>query len=215
MIELSSYYPEIRKTCLFVSVISSHMIFRVSGVSRCMALSTAEAESLETYNRKHLEMSFEPETPPKWSKTHSPNEENHTWSHNNALAMLQNATTDKKVNWSATARTLGIPGKNAGQVLKEVAVSHGVDVARLEHRDPPQLPRLRNQKNKLPGGEISIPTLPSVHEITIEQDHLMQTGEFIKWRALYPIHHNKISCKSRGERGNKGGSNQWQEDTTP
>jgi len=44
-------------------------------------------------------MSFEqPETPPKRAKTHSPNEENHTWSHDNAFAMVQNATTDQKIN---------------------------------------------------------------------------------------------------------------------
>ncbi len=138
----------------------------------------AEAESLSSYNRKRHAMSFKrPETPPKKAKLHSPKEDNHKWSHEDALTLLQNIPTNQKVNWSATARTLGIPSKNAGQVLKEFAVSRGVDVARLEHRDSPQPPRLRRKKKKLPGGEISIPTLPSTSEIVTERDHLIETGE--------------------------------------
>ena len=138
----------------------------------------AEADSLASYNRKRHSMSFEkPDTPAKKVKSHSPSDENHKWSHDDAMILLQNVPPDQKINWSESARTLGIPGQNAGQVLKEFAIKHNVDVACLEHRSTPQTPRLRRRKKKLPQGEISTASLPSLSVIANERKQLVETGE--------------------------------------
>ncbi len=138
----------------------------------------AEAESQASYNRKRHAMSFElPTSPPKKVKLHSPCENSHTWSHEDATALLQGHPTGQAINWSASARTLGIPGRNAGQVLKEFAVKRGMDVATLECRCTPATPRIRRRKKKLPGGEMSVPTLPTLTEIATEKRHLIETGE--------------------------------------
>ncbi len=159
----------------------------------------AEAESLSSYNRKRHAMSFErPDTPSKKTKFHFPNEDSQKWSHEAALTLLQTTPTDQKINWSATARTLGIQSKNTGQVLKEFAVSRGVDVARLEHRDSPQLPRLRRKKKKLPGDEMSIPTLPSPSEIVTERNHLIETGELSIGEPCSPYTLTKLVVTPEG-----------------
>jgi len=78
----------------------------------------AEGESLASYNRKRHSMSFEkPDTPAKKVKSHQV-KKNHKWSHDDAMILLQNFPPDQKMSWSESARTLGIPGDNAGQVLK-------------------------------------------------------------------------------------------------
>ncbi len=58
------------------------------------------------------------------------------------------------------ARKLNIPQKNGGQVLKEVAHKHGIDIIGLEQKTTDTTPRLRRSKAKLTGGEISVPCLP-------------------------------------------------------
>ena len=75
----------------------------------------AEAESLASYNRKRHCMSYEKlETPAEKAKSHSPSDENHKWNHDDPMMLLQNFPPDKKINWSESARMLGIPGENAG-----------------------------------------------------------------------------------------------------
>lgn len=137
----------------------------------------AEGESLASYNRKRHSVSFEkPDTPAKKVKSHSPSDKTHKWSHDDAKFLLQNLPPNQKMNWSESARTLGIPGDNAGQVLKEFAINQNMDVASLEHRSTPQTPRLRRRK-KLPQGEISIPNLPSLSVIANERKHLIETSD--------------------------------------
>ena len=92
----------------------------------------AEAESLSSYGRKRLALSYEkPETPQK-TKSHSPNEQNMSWDIEEALTELENFPPDKKINWSEMATKHNIPGKNSGQVLKETAKKHGIDTVALD-----------------------------------------------------------------------------------
>ncbi len=64
-------------------------------------------------------MSFDNHTTPsKKRKIHSPKDENHTWNHEEAEALLESHRAHKKINWSENARRLQIPGRNKGQVLK-------------------------------------------------------------------------------------------------
>ncbi len=46
--------------------------------------------------------------------------------------MLQSHPTGETINWSQSAKQLHIPGKNAGQVLKEYAIEQGFNVLDME-----------------------------------------------------------------------------------
>ena len=56
----------------------------------------AEAEPLQAYPRKRYAMSFEkPTTPTKIIKLHSASEDRHTWSHDDATALLSHPAEQK------------------------------------------------------------------------------------------------------------------------
>ena len=56
----------------------------------------AEAESMQAYRRKRNAMSFEvPTTPNKNSNLHSPSDDKHTWSHEDATALLLSHPAEK------------------------------------------------------------------------------------------------------------------------
>lgn len=121
----------------------------------------ADAESLSSHNRKRLPRSFEtPESAPKRSKSHSPRECSLTWDVDAAMEELENFPEDSIIYWSAMARKYEIPQKNGGQILKETAQKHNIDVSKLDHRQN-TTPRVRRRKCRLLGGEVSGPTLPS------------------------------------------------------
>ena len=135
----------------------------------------AEAESLASYSRKLLLMSYDSPDVPNKRKSHSPSGVNQSWSHEEAMDHLQAFPTDQKINWTSSASALGIPGKNKGQVLKEYTVSQGVDVLTLEQRSDPSTPHLRRKKKMLPGQEISIPCLPTPKQVKEEKQHLIES----------------------------------------
>lgn len=135
----------------------------------------AEAESLASYGRKRLALSYETPTPPQKPKSHSPSEQNMTWDVEGAMSDLENFPAHEKINWSAMARQYNIPSKNAGQVLKETANKHGINTTILDQRS--NTPRIRRHKCRLPGGEISIPCLPTVDSVKEEQRQLVLSGE--------------------------------------
>lgn len=137
--------------------ISAH-ITRQLGENATLTL-LAEGESI-SYKRKRSTMSFET-GPAKKPKSHSPTLDKHSWSHDQAIAFLRAHPSGQKINWSEAARTIGIPNKNGGQVLKEFAKGKGFDVLALECLTSPPPTRKRRQKKKLPGGEISTPALPT------------------------------------------------------
>jgi hypothetical protein len=126
-----------------------------------------EAESLASYGRKRLALSHEKPTTPQRPKSHSPNEHNLTWDVQGAMRELENFPPTQKINWSEMPRQYRIPGKNAGQVLKETVNKYGINTASLDHRCN-TTPRIRRRKCRLTGGEISMPCLPTVHTIKEE-----------------------------------------------
>ena len=135
----------------------------------------AEAESLAAYGRKRLALSYEKPETPQTPKSHSPNEQNMSWSIDEALNDLENFPPEQIINWSAMARKHNIPGKNAGQVLKETAKKYGINTAALDQRD--DTPRVRRRKCRLPGGEICMPCLPTVQVVKEEQKQLILSGQ--------------------------------------
>ena len=123
----------------------------------------AEAESMASYSRKRLALSYERPTTPKRRKSHSPKEANMSWDIDGAMEELENFPPNQKINWSSMARMYEIPQKNAGQVLKETAVKHGIHTCTLEQSNNALCtPRIRRHKCRLSGGEISMPCLPTV-----------------------------------------------------
>ena len=102
-------------------------------------------------------------------KSHSPKEDNMKWNVSAAMLELKNFPSNENINWSTMAQKYDIPQKNAWQVLKETAVKHGIDTCHLEQKYN-TMPRIRKHKCRLPGGEISVPCLPTVTSIKEEKN---------------------------------------------
>ena len=137
----------------------------------------AEAESLASYRRKRLAFSYEKPTTSQRPKSHSPNEQNVGWDADGAMKELESFPPTQKINWSAMARRYNIPGKNAGQVLKERAIKHGIDTSSLDQNANITPRIIRRCKCRLTGGEIAMPCLPTVNHIKEEQKKIILSGE--------------------------------------
>ena len=92
-------------------------------------------------------MSFET-GPAKKPKSHSPTLDKHSWSDDRAIALLRAHPSGQKINWSEAARTIEIPNKNGGQVLKEFAKDKGFDVFALECLTSPPPTRKKEAKEE-------------------------------------------------------------------
>ena len=145
----------------------------------------AEAEPLASYGCKHLALSYEKPQTPHTPKSHSPNEQNMSWDIHKASNELENFPPDQTINWTSMARRHNTPGKNEGQVLKETAKRHGVDTTSLDQRD--DTPRVCRHKCQLPGGEISMPCLPTVQVVKEEQKQLILSGQLNIGEACAPF----------------------------
>ena len=104
----------------------------------------AEAESLASYGRKRLALSYEKPEKTLIPKSHSPNEHNMSWDVEGKVGELENFPPNLKIYWSATARKYNISGKNAGQIFKEMAKNHKINTTTLNQRD--NTPRIRRCK---------------------------------------------------------------------
>ena len=111
---------------------------------------------------------------------------------------LQNFPPNTKINWSAMARQYNIPHTNAGQVLKEMAIKHGIDTSQLENKAE-TTPRIRRHKCRLPGGEISMPCLPTVSAIKEDQRQLILSGELNIGEPCTPFHCTKSVINENGQ----------------
>lgn len=161
----------------------------------------AESESLSSYCKKRYAMSYE-EGPTKKQKSHSPTQ-NQTWDKEAAIALLKAHPPQKKINWSAAAKTIGIQNGNAGQVLKAFANSEGFDTTALECRTSPPPPRIRRSKKKLPGGEISTPALPTPQSIVDEKKQLIASGQLSIGEPCSPYVITKHVVTKEGDVVNK------------
>ena len=80
------------------------------------------------------------------------------------------------INWSQVAREHGIPGKNAGQVVKEFTASASIDTSSIV--TPKRKPTVRPRKRKLPGTEVSIPSNPPIKTIEANIHSMISSGRF-------------------------------------
>ena len=156
----------------------------------------AEGESLSSYNRKRLALSFEPPLQAKKKKSHSPSEQNLTGDVSGAMDELRNLPDGEKINWSAMARKYNIPQKNGGQILKALANEKGIDVSKLDQQ---RVTPHQRCKKRLPGGEISTPCLPTKEEIVDEKKRLVQSGELTIGEPCTPYVVTKCNVNAEGE----------------
>ena len=120
-----------------------------------------ECESKLKYHRKRMAQSFhspQEQPPAKKAKKHSPNFSNVNWDKQKLQETIENWPADTTINWSKIARENGIPGKNAGQVVKEFTAELGLDTSHIA--TPKRKPTVRPRMKKLPGSEVSIPSIP-------------------------------------------------------
>ena len=138
----------------------------------------ASGESHARYHKKRLSMSFETNqlgpSHAKKQKRHSPADENCSWDTNAVLNDLNQWPEGVRINWSDFARKHNVPGRNAGQVVKEFAKRHNINTFSLDQR--PDTPRTRPRRYKLPGREISSPSLPPLNAVLKERDQMIADG---------------------------------------
>ena len=120
-----------------------------------------------------------------------------SWDVDGAMRDLQNFPPNTKINWSATARQYDITHTNAGQILKETAIKHGINTSQLESKVE-TTPRIRRRKCRLPGGEISMPCLPTVRAIKEEERQLILCGELNIGEPCAPFHCTKSVITEEG-----------------
>lgn len=108
-----------------------------------------ECESKRKYHRKRMAQSFhspQEQPPSKKSKSHSPDFSKVTWDTEKVRETIENWPVGTTINWSKVAKEHGIPGKNAGQVVKEFTAKQSIDTSHIAtpKRKPTARPRRRN-----------------------------------------------------------------------
>ena len=150
-----------------------------------------ENESKRKYHRKRMHQSFhspQEQLAAKKSKSHSPNFSNVTWDKEKLRETLENWPADVTMNWSQVGRDHGIPGNNAGQVVKEFTAKQGIDTSHIT--TPMRKTTLRPRKRKLPGYEVSIPTIRAVEG---EINSMISSGRFTLGEECAPYTITKYS----------------------
>ena len=97
-------------------------------VSKKVRFTDSATIAVESNQRKSLDQLEEPPAA-KRSKSHSPNFDKVAWDTERLRATLENWPRDTTINWSAIARSHGIAGGNAGQVVKEFAKAQNIDLS--------------------------------------------------------------------------------------
>ncbi len=138
-----------------------------------------EGESKRKYHRKRMSQSFhspQEQPPAKKNKTHSPDFSKVSWDKEKLMETIQNWPVDNPINWSKVGRDHGIPGKNAGQVVKEFTAKQGMDISHIA--TPKRKPTVRPRMRKLPGCNVSIPSNPPIGAIETEIKSMVSSGRF-------------------------------------
>ena len=114
-----------------------------------------------------------------------------TWDKEKLRETLENWPADVTMNWSQVGRDHGIPGNNAGQVVKEFTAKQGIDTSHIT--TPKRKTTLRPRKRKLPGYEVSIPSNPSIRAVEGEINSMISSGRFTLGEECAPYTITKYS----------------------
>lgn len=116
-----------------------------------------EDESMRAYQRKRKQQYFDTSPPTKQAKpkSHSPDFNDVTWDKDQVLVDLhQHPQAPPSINWLQFVRDHGVPGRNAGQVVKEFAQTSGIDTTRLDGKEVGL--QWTTSRRRLVGGEIQL-----------------------------------------------------------
>lgn len=109
---------------------------------------------------------------------------------------LKNWPHDKPINWSELARLCHIDDSNAGQKVRELITECNIDLS--PYIIPEYAQHVRRQKVKLPGNEISVPSLPTIKSLQGSIKHLIDTGVLNLGELCSPYAVGKTSVGSDG-----------------
>jgi glycerophosphoryl diester phosphodiesterase len=135
-------------------------------------------QSLKTWQRNRLALSFEPKSSAKAraekskedgivAKDHVGNLDRMDWDKNQLLAEVKTYEDGHNINWTNLATRYNVTNKdgklakNGGQIVKEWLTSNGVDLTRFEIQEKKGKDGgtiARRKKRRITGGEISFPT---------------------------------------------------------
>ena len=172
----------------------------VSSISDTFAKKAAisflsENESLEQYKRKRMSQSFELVTEPKHKKRHI--NDSFIDEYKDIVVEKLNAwPVDNVLNWSVIARQCNLPGTNAGQKVKELATECGIDLSQYKQMKSSVV---RSSKCKLPGNEISVPSMPTEASLKKDIQNLIDTGELNLGEPCAPYILTKSSVNEEGQ----------------
>jgi hypothetical protein len=123
-----------------------------------------------------MAQSFCSPQPAKKKKTHSPDLSNVTWDKEKVKGTIANLPAGTVINWSQLAREHDVPGKNAGQVVKEFVEREQIDMSHIT--TPKRKPTFRPRRRKLPGTQVPIPSNPSISAVENEICFMITSGRF-------------------------------------
>ena len=99
-----------------------------------------------------------------------------SWDKEKLKETVENWPVGTTINWSKLGREHGVPGNNAGQVVKKFTAKQGIDTSHIP--TPKRKPTVRPRRKKLPGCEMSIPSNPSIGAIEAEIGSMISSGRF-------------------------------------
>lgn len=130
----------------------------------------SEKESFQGYCRKRIQQSFV-ETTKSRKRSHIPKVEKTLQYKSLIIDQLSEIPPDSLINWSEIGRKCNIPGKNKGQIAKEIALMSGFNI---DDKEKPRKKSTCKSKAKFAGKEVSLPTVPTVNEIKNEIHGMLQ-----------------------------------------
>ena len=142
----------------------------------------SENESFSSYQRKRLAQSFESSDEPHTSKRRIT--DNFLSKYKDVLEKLSEWPESTRMNWSELGSQCGIDSKNKGQMVKQILIESGIDV---ENYQMSRTHFLRRSKAKLPGNEISVPSMPTVCSLKEDISELLDSGKLTLGEPCCPF----------------------------
>ena len=87
--------------------------------------------------------------------------------------------------WSELGSQCGLSTNNRGQIVKAIAEESGIDLTKYEKAT--QSCNLRSSKAKLPGNEISVPSMPTLTLLKDDIKELLDSGKLTLGEPCSPF----------------------------
>lgn len=143
----------------------------------------AENESFAGYQRKRLAQAFKYNQSQR-SKSHIPSENSLSCYQDTVIEKVQEWPEGKPINWTELGRQCSIEGRNKGQIAKVIAEKSGVPVSLLSSS---RKVSSRHAKAKLPGQEISMPSMLTTAAIRESISSMIEDGALVLGEPCSPF----------------------------